>query len=530
MASEAHDASPMRLSRFYDHLFVAVLVAYSITFIYWIISVPSLLPIDDGGGYFLHSLFVYDRLKHDPANFIDIFLHFIGNYKPPVLFFSTDLGFFLIGESFKTAFLVLLTYALIALYALYRLGTEVGGRYVGLAAVLFTLGFSIFHYTASAFVTELPLITFTLVCAYLTLRRDCLTDWRKTAILGLSVGAGLMTRESFVFFFFPFGVYLMSQSIKSGERRVYLNIAAAALIAALTALPWYIVNFNDGVLYGFHLAFDSKQPLSASVLTWYNTLFYPTAFYESSPPLFIISIASLVFAFRGSDSRLKVMAATVFFTFFVYLLVQAHMPRYLSPLLPLLGVLTGSMLARIGDNRLLLLALVVMAAMSAHSMLSYYFRLEGWGVKSKPLNAGEKSKEIVDIVSQHHAQDVRVLVTSNIFGSYNSQNVIALSHLQGINIIVTDWVGFVSGTHLPYNHSIIQPSLEISSTDFVIRNNITTCNWAFLSMEDCNAVIRNYWDEFERQKGNFTKVGSVFSVFNGEIEIYKRRVDNGSTG
>ena len=521
------DSGGMR--KFCGLAFVAVLVAYSSAFLYWMHTVNPLLPVEDGGGYLYQSFVTYDNLKENPAGIASIFLHCEFNRKPPMLFFSVALGYFIFGESIPAAYLVVLLWVILIFHLLYGIGAQLGDRCIGLAAVLFTIGFSWFHYTVIAFLTEIPLLAFLLLGIHLTFKPDVLRDWKKTLLLGLCISGGILSRLEFTFFFLPVGTYLIISNLQTLRKGAVLRLAALVLPVLVLGVPWYWVNYENAVVASRGVAFASDKSVLERVLDWENLMYYPRFYYQSSPLFFILALAALVAALFSEDSRLKMMAATVIFVFIVYFFAKAKIVRYVIPVLPLSGVLAGSLVSRLKNKKALAVVLSLMVCISTQATYTFFFEYRNGRLEGKPWYLYDKSVELVDLISRYQTGPAQVNPTTYLLGSYNSGNLMAVSRLKGSQIIVNDLVAWVAGGP-NYNISAIYFPWVINTAGYILRTNRTECAISYAPIEDCNAVIRNLQAEFERQRSNFTKIGSIHSELDGEIEIYKRRVDNGSTG
>ena len=506
---------------------VTAIAVFCMVFAYWIVSVDVLLPYLEGASYLYRSFITYDNLRGNPADLIGVFLRSVDIARPPILYFSAALSYFLLGESVCAAYAVVLFYALAALIFTYKIGDELGGRRAGLMAVLYVLGFGLFHVMARIFVTELPLMAFLLASVYLSISQDCLTDWRKTVLLGLSISGGLLSRGEFAFFFLPTGIQMVSGGVSKRRKDKLIHLVALALLVSFLAVPWYAVNFERSIVYTYHIAFDAEKPLLERALAWESIIFYPREYFQSSPLLSLLSIPALFMAFRSRNNALKVLALTLPLVYIIYLFPNFKIVRFLSPLIPLAGVLVGCMVSGIADKRLLVSVTLGLAIIAAYTMATQYFSLVDGEVRPQPFNPNDRSEKMVEIISRYtlHQPErpANVLVISHLLRSYNQMNVMALSHLRGIHMTLADPIGFLSQATIPYNLSAIDYAREVSSSDFIVKNNRTACFWAFLSLETCKETLQNYHDEFERQKGDFTKIGSVYSEADGEIEIYKKK-------
>ena len=535
-----------------------VIAAYSLVFLKWMHSVVPLLPLEDGGGYLYQSFVTYGKLKENPAGIIDIFLHCEFNFKPPMLFFSAALGYFIFGESILSAYLVVLLWVILILLLVYQLGRQLGNPCIGLAAVLFTVGFSWFHYTVIGFLTEIPLMAFLLLSLHLTFMPDVLKDWKKTLLLGLSLSGGLLSRLEFIFFILPAGAYLVFAGMKDLKKEDVFRIGAVALTVVFLVVPWYAVNYQSAVSGLGDLAFASRKNILELMFRWDNLVYYPLGYFESSPPFSILAIVALVWAFLRGDRRLKTIGLTAAAILIVYFIAKVKVLRHIISVLPLFGLLVGSLFSKVknpaascGTSRGVLhspdrrspiipatksgvclserikgrkarfAAFSILLCISANSTYSFFFVYRDNRLVSKPLYSDDRSLELVDLILKTRTGPAQMFPTTYLLGSYNPGTVMAVSTLRGSPILVQDHIAWISGAPR-YDLSTYRYSWYIDIADYIIRSNSTECLLSMAPMEDCNAVIRGLEAAFEEQRSNFTKIGSIHSERDGEIEIYRR--------
>jgi 4-amino-4-deoxy-L-arabinose transferase-like glycosyltransferase len=134
-----------------------------------------------------------------------------------------------------------LVFAPLLVLGLYRAGSILGNRWVGLLAVVFAAGTPMVVTEFRAYMLETPAMALLAAAVWLLLESRRFEAVVPAALAGVAVGLGMLSKQSFAFFIAGFLVVLV---LRGGwrNRRGLLVFAAAA---CLLTLPWYVAHLDD---------------------------------------------------------------------------------------------------------------------------------------------------------------------------------------------------------------------------------------------------------------------------------------------
>jgi 4-amino-4-deoxy-L-arabinose transferase-like glycosyltransferase len=165
----------------------------------------------------------------------------------------------------------------------FRLGSRVGGPVSGLAAAVAVTTFGGICSASHAFMLDLPLAAMTVLSLDALAGTDGFARSRRSLVFGLLCGVGMLTKWTFLFFLLaPTVAELATLRRFSDPGRRLRNAAAALLVSAAVALPWYLVhapNLAQEIVHfgGFSRADGSHFPAVWSVQ---SLAFYPRSVAE----------------------------------------------------------------------------------------------------------------------------------------------------------------------------------------------------------------------------------------------------------
>jgi hypothetical protein len=336
----------------------------------WWLSQDRSIPVFDAG---LHLEFAIDAHAELGAGRLLRALTGSAAY-PPLTYLVGALGIFVGGVGVAPPIIAqnLVFVPLLAL-GCYKVGGLAFNRMAGLLAVVFALGSPLIIEEFHEFMLDAPEAAMVAVAVWAILATERFSRVCVSALAGLAVGLGMLSKETFVLF--VAGVALVTAL--RGGRRAWRGIAVFAAVALALALPWYLYEHaRIHALASETLSRSSKDfpapvapaRLSSFNLEWY---FWSVVNWQLFLPLFAFSAAGWIWTMVGLVRRRPVtafapeLALGAFISWAALTATYPHDLRYSIPMVvyfAVFGVGWVSRLARLPRRVLAaVLALVALA-------------------------------------------------------------------------------------------------------------------------------------------------------------------------
>jgi hypothetical protein len=261
----------------------------------------------------------------------------------------------------------------------YQVGKRAFSPAAGLLAVVFALGSPLAIAQFHVFMIDAPETAMVAVSVWLILASEGFTRVGVSAVAGLAVGLGMVTKEPFAFFIVGvLGVTIVRVVlawIRDGSLR-WQGLAAFAIVALVVAGPWYIqfytlVNHVASVSVGAanHPQYiNDVAPARYTIdnFTWY---FWNFINYQLYLPLFLFAAAGWVWMCVRLVRRQPVSSLApellvgAFVAWVAITVTFDHDTRYSEPILVFLAVIGTGWLVQLG--RTTRIALVTVLAIVA---------------------------------------------------------------------------------------------------------------------------------------------------------------------
>ncbi|MGH7395904.1 MAG: glycosyltransferase family 39 protein, partial [Candidatus Rokuibacteriota bacterium] len=259
-------------------------------------------------------------------------------FYPPVTTCAVGLLYFLFPVVPLTAQAVMLGFVALGAVSVFLLGRRLLDTEAGLLAafLLATAPFVIFSLTN--FQLDVPLTGMVALSLYLLARTEAfsLTAW--SIALGLGLGIGMLTKPPFWVYLLPpllWGVWLAVKGPEGGRTARLGRLAAALVVAAVVALPWYGPRLFGLPLQIINRSFkqaalsEHPETFSAEGLLYYPTMF-PVEFGLLAASLFLWGL----WAVRRERAARAFLWMAALGPFVVFTLIQNKNLRYTLPILP----------------------------------------------------------------------------------------------------------------------------------------------------------------------------------------------------
>jgi 4-amino-4-deoxy-L-arabinose transferase-like glycosyltransferase len=311
----------------------------------WWLSKDRSVPIDDAA---VHLGSAFDAFSALSAGHLLAALTGQAPY-PPLTFLVGALGVAVGGVGVAPP-IVAQNVVFVPLLALgcYKVARLAFGPPAGLLAVVFALGSPMAMEGFHEFMLDAPEAAMVAIAVWAILATDRFSRVGGSAVAGVAVGLGLLTKETFVFFVAGVAV---ATAVRGG-RPAWRGVCAFASVALAIALPWYLYElaklhelgseaFGSSGAVSVQIPGIAPPRLSRANLEWYFWSFLNWQLYL---PLFAFAAAGWIWTIAGFARRRPVgrFAAELAFGALVgwgaLTGTYVHDPRYGVPLLVYMAV------------------------------------------------------------------------------------------------------------------------------------------------------------------------------------------------
>jgi 4-amino-4-deoxy-L-arabinose transferase-like glycosyltransferase len=254
----------------------------------------------------------------------------VSNYYPIATHLSAALLFVITGPSGQSAQYLGTVYFIAAILGVFCFFYESTRkqRLALLTATIFSL-IPVITDVSRYLMTDMPLLAFTFWCMYWLRRTKHFTAVIPTLIAFGLAGLAVFTKWYGAFYLvvpFIWELVAARKVLFSAKHRttIWKNLALGAIVAAVIALPWYVLNFKSMLEQTLYYAgaddSQAKNVLSFEALTWYIMLAFR---YQLFPPFFVlmtVGLVTFIVTERNKEWRwyviLFLLAEYIIFTFF----------------------------------------------------------------------------------------------------------------------------------------------------------------------------------------------------------------------
>ena len=297
-------------------------------------------------------------------HFIDIFRDGYLFYNAPLLTYIMRFMFFVFGKEYYDLIIIFVNYIffLIPLYFIYKIGVELKDKETGnIAMILFALVPAVYGLSRQYGHQDYHIIAAITFNIYCLIKTDYFENRKWTIWYGISVGLGLMIKDSFlVYFFVPF-LYIAILGLREKTDKIkVINIIIAIITGSLIAGRHY---FKSDIIK--KILFEPVTEVT-NIFAFESLRVMTTGLWEEllSPPIFIIFIVGLIFFIRKYSGKYKNIILLWFFIPWAIIMFMSHhkLPEYGLGFIPatvLVGAVFISYIKREYIKKIILVLLVV---------------------------------------------------------------------------------------------------------------------------------------------------------------------------
>ena len=341
------------------------------------------LPIEpDEATHLISSLKHYNILTNPSIKMFKQLLE-VNNHYPPLFHFSAAILNVFFGTSRTVSVMTNIIYFLIMLFSVYFIGKKIKDKNTGLFACFILSVFPMVFGMSRWFMLEFALTAMVCLSICCLLYSENFTNRRYSLLFGLSLGLGMLTKWTFVFFIIGPFLYILLSKQKKNIR----NLTYAIIIGLLISLIWYSVSFESirsmGLIERFRVA---NIRISAWEFPWHSLdglLFYfrSLSFYQISPFFFILFLLSLPLFLRTKIKSKSILITWVLIPYIILTAIDNKWAHYIMPVLPALAlILAISLLA--APFKILRYGLICVAIVGG-SLQFFYINHFGYGKNEK---------------------------------------------------------------------------------------------------------------------------------------------------
>jgi 4-amino-4-deoxy-L-arabinose transferase-like glycosyltransferase len=353
-ASPAESVARARLPRWSIEARAAIVATTAfIAITLWWLTQDRSIPIYDAGLHLTRAIDIHQELS--TGHLLNAAADSLP--YPPLVYLIGSLGIALGGVDVAPPIIAqnLIFVPLLAL-GCYQLGRLAFNPLAGLLAVLFALGSPLLIVQFHVFMVDAPFSAMVAVSVWLIVLSDRFSRVGISALAGLAVGLGMLTKEPFVFYV----AGVVAVALLRGGWRSWRGLLAFAIVTLVVCAPWYIQEYPHIHTIGAGSLAEANHPaalndiaparFSLDNLEWY---FWNILNHQLYLPLFAFAVVGWLWMVGGALRRRLVsplvpeLLVGAFVAWFGITETFVHDTRYSEPLLAYLAVIATGWVVRL---------------------------------------------------------------------------------------------------------------------------------------------------------------------------------------
>ena len=200
---------------------------------------------------------------------------------------------------------------------------------------------------------DFPLVATVAVSFALLIRAGDFKDRRAALLFGISVGIGLLVKQTFAFFFVLPAFYVALRVLFGRDRRAIANLALAGAAGVVIAAVWYAPHFRDVIAVydqNRHAAIDEGE---APLYSFESNFFYVHALIsmQMQLPLGLLFLGGVLYSLVRCRKESVLLYLWLISGIGVFALVANKDVRYTVPVLPAAALLSFCWLRELTHGR-----------------------------------------------------------------------------------------------------------------------------------------------------------------------------------
>lgn len=329
-------------------IFLIITVFYAVgNFIWWKINTP-LIPVSISA-----------------THFIGVFKKEFLYYYAPLLVWIMKGMFFIFGKKYFDLQIIFVNYLffITGLFFIYKLGEEIKDKLAGnIAMILFALTPCVYIMSRYYGHQDWHIVTPMIFNIYCLIKTKLFTNRKWSIIYGISVGLGLLVKDTFLAYFFMPWIYIVFYSLLQKFdflkiKNILITIFLGCLISGIHYFRYLIINkiLTDNIQQSVPINFYTTRCLTTGL--WEELL---------SPPifiLFIIGLIAFILKYKKNDIKFIILIWFIFPYLSIFFMKHYKSPEYCLGFVPALIVMISVFLSNINKkiikNIILILILII---------------------------------------------------------------------------------------------------------------------------------------------------------------------------
>lgn len=356
-----------------------ILILFCIINNYIWISKYSFLPLAPDESYHLiQSLKFYKILKNHPLSGLKEWWYFVPQIYPPLFTFSSAILNLAFGTSKIVSTMTNSIYLIILVLAVYFIGKKIANKNTGLLSAFIISVYPLVFGMQRWFMLDFALcsmVAFSIACLLYT---ENFTSRKFSLLFGLSLGLGMLAKQTFfIFLFVPF-LYLALRSLEKCKSSL-LNIISAMIIGFLVSLIYFNLP-RDTLKYWFSKSNPYTHiPVILDITSWRTfagaTHYLRSLFWQISPFFTLIFLLAFI-PYLKSKTRYKTILLSWLFIpliIFTFISITNKWARYIMPILPAIAVISAVGLLEIKWRKIKtgIISLIIAVGLYQYLLISY---------------------------------------------------------------------------------------------------------------------------------------------------------------
>ncbi|MDD5045277.1 MAG: glycosyltransferase family 39 protein, partial [Candidatus Omnitrophica bacterium] len=276
------------------------------------------------------------------------------DFWPPFFHIFAACFRMLFGDGYIIAVMVNVVYIAVIFYALYYIGIKIFDRKTAILSVLILSLYPLFFRYSRFFSIDFALLAMVCLSICLLLYADDFQDRKNSILFGVSLGLGMLTKWSFIFFLFgpllysAYRIYLSKKNRRPlSSKKAARNFLLSLLLGACITAVWYLPALQVFIarLKTFIYVFVHNKPSmdSGEAVFGINNISqgFAALINEELSFLFFLVLCFAVFTYRKMIKEQKIVILWFIIPFCIFSLYFTKESRYMLPALPALALLSA---------------------------------------------------------------------------------------------------------------------------------------------------------------------------------------------